>query len=134
MRVFLLILLVVVTTAIRTTPLVLPKRGAPSPPPRLCPTSTRDDLLQCISVLDSNEDGTLTVSEMDTWFTAHTDCLPTSFDSFFDGSIINTYCDANSSGNLTMTDWNSASSCISQQEQQYILCLFCVKCGLYPLP
>ncbi len=109
-------------------------------PPRItvadrpCPTETRDDLLVCLTFLDANEDGTLTTTEIDDWIGNHTDCLPTSTGTFWDGATITSYCDADLSGNLTMSDWNDASSCITLPEQQFIMCLFCVKCVLYPAP
>ncbi len=104
-------------------------RGAPAPPTP-CPTNSRDDLLTCLSVIDANEDGTLTTSEINIWVAAHSYCLPNSYPEFFDGSIITSLCDADSSGNLTMSDWNDPAGCIVSRSRQFWLCQACNQCGL----
>lgn len=120
-----LLLLFVVAPAER----VQQQRGSPSPPARVCPSVARDDLLICLSTADTNEDGTLTVAEMDAWIAAHSECIP---GSMLSGTIITTLCDKDASGNLTMTDWNDAASCITLRSRQMLLCQFCSKCGVYP--
>ena len=109
-------------------------RGAPSPPSRPCPSVARDDLLTCLTNLDANEDGTLTIAEIDAWIAANTACLPLSMNDVANGTLTVAACDTDASGNLTMTDWASPDSCLALRAHQLVACYFCVKCAVYPPP
>ena len=99
---------------------------------RDCPTPVRDDLLICLAHVDANEDGTLTVAELDTWIGAHSECLPATAPLHYSGAAIMAACDADASGNLTMTDWHAPGGCLVLPSRQRLLCDWCVKCGVYP--
>jgi len=105
-------------------------------PVRTCPTLARDDLLACLTVVDTNEDGTLTAAEIDAYIAAHLECLPASTTSNVNGSFIITQCDTDASGSLTMLDWNAGGgvACFDLRSHQMTLCDFCTKCGAYPPP
>lgn len=96
----------------------------------ICPLVLRDDLLVCVNQMDGDQDGTITAAELDTFYAAHASCLTSSFLNSIDGATTVSLCDVDSSGNLTLADWNSPNGCFQQRSMQDILCRGCDKCGL----
>ncbi len=114
------------------------------------------------TVLDTDHDDVITTAELDTFLAAQPTltrdagaqrpltaslkgietplrgvstiiCLPAGWtDSFLTSSAIMTLCDVDLSGNLTLDDWNSPSSCISTRSRQTALCNMCRHCGADP--
>jgi len=95
----------------------------------ICPLALRDDLLPCVTQMDADSDGAITVSEIDAFYAANTDCLTNSFLTQVTGAQTITMCDTDADGNLTMTDWNSPNGCFQKRSRQNILCQACNKCG-----
>ena len=96
----------------------------------VCPLVFRDDLLTCVTQMDSNLDDTITETEIDNFYATHSDCLSSSFLSAVTGAQTITQCDMDGSGNLTLTDWNDPNGCFQQRSRQMVLCQACNKCGL----
>jgi len=98
----------------------------------ICPLALRDDLLPCVEQMDGDQDGTITEAELDAFYAAHSSCLPSSFVASVTGADTITQCDMDSSGNLTIADWNHANGCFQKRSRQMILCQACNKCNLFP--
>jgi hypothetical protein len=96
----------------------------------VCPLVFRDDLLTCVTQMDSNLDDTITEAEIDSFYASHSECLSSSFLNAVTGAQTITQCDMDGSGNLTLTDWNDPNGCFQQRSRQMVLCQACNKCGL----
>jgi len=99
----------------------------------ICPLALRDDLLPCVEQMDGDHDGTITETELDAFYAAHSSCLPSSFLSSVTGADTITICDRDGSGNLTLADWNDAGGCFQKRSRQMVLCQACNKCNLFPV-
>ncbi len=93
-----------------------------------CPTG-RDNLIQCFrSLLDSNKDSTITVSEIDYYLRTQT-CLPRSVSEHITGTTIMNTCDLNRDGVLTLADWTPLNACVTKPRTAELICNLCVRCG-----
>jgi len=81
--------------------------------------------------MDLDLDDTITEAEIDTFYAAHSSCLSSSFLNAVNGAATIAQCDMDSSGNLTIADWNDPNGCFQQRSRQMILCQACNKCGLF---
>lgn len=97
----------------------------------ICPLLNRDDLLVCVNQIDGDLDGTITEAELNTFYAAHSSCLTSAFLDTITGAQTIALCDTDSSGNLTLADWNAPTGCFQQRSRQDILCRACDKCGLF---
>lgn len=97
----------------------------------ICPLLNRDDLLICVNQMDGDQDGTITAAELDAFYANHTNCISSSFIDAVSGAQTIALCDTDSSGNLTLADWNDPTGCFQQRSRQDILCRACDKCGLF---
>jgi hypothetical protein len=100
-------------------------------PNRTCPLPFRNDLLTCINQIDGNADGNITVTEIDTFMTAHASCIPAAVRTALTGAHVITLCDTNADGNLTAADWSAPTGCFQLRSRQMALCRACDKCGLF---
>lgn len=111
--------------------LTLAWAGFATIPGRFCPLPFRNDLLTCVNQMDGDANGNITAAEIDTFMMAHYSCIPTAVRTALTGAHVVTLCDTDADGNLTMTDWNSASGCFQLRSRQMALCRACDKCGLF---
>lgn len=125
--------------------------GGPPTYPKACPKLGADDLLPCIQrLLDGDDDGTITTDELDAFLDAQPpfakrdvevprgapapinppfECLPDGWKgAFLTSASIMTMCDADSSGNLTIADWQHANGCFKTSARRMSLCIMCEKC------
>lgn len=93
-----------------------------------CPTS-RDNLIQCFrSLLDTNRDSSISVSEIDYYLRTQT-CLPKSLSEHITGHLIMNTCDLNGDGVLTLSDWTPFNACVTNPKRVEMICNLCVRCG-----
>lgn len=109
---------------------VLGYAGIAQLPGRNCPVGSRNQLLNCVGAMDGLDDGVITVSEIDTFMAAHTDCIPAAVRDYLTGANIVAACDTDSSGNLTIDDWDAPTGCFQLRSRQLSLCRMCDRCGL----
>jgi hypothetical protein len=100
-------------------------------PNRRCPLPIRDDLLTCVDQMDLDTDGSITETELDTFFTDHAYCIPTDVRATLTGSAIISLCDTDANGNLTAVDWAAPTGCFHLRSRQMSLCRACDKCDLF---
>ena len=101
---------------------------------RNCPRADRDDLLGCLAAhVDGNEDGNLTVTELNYFIGNQTIAgnlsNATAYTAILNGSAIMTLCDRNSDGILSNADWTNATGCLRSLGSQMFVCELCFKIG-----
>jgi hypothetical protein len=99
----------------------------------ICPLVLRDDLLPCVEQMDADLDGSITETEIDAFYAAHSSCLSSEFLGVVTGAQTIAQCDTHADGNLTIADWNSPTGCFQKRSRQNVLCQACNKCNLFPV-
>jgi hypothetical protein len=104
-------------------------------PPHVCP-GERDNLLGCFSqLIDGDQDGNITVAELDFAF-GNLTCLPTNseFTSLYNSTYVMNVCDVDSDGVLSMADWTADNACLKDNTPAIdYVCRMCYLCGYEPL-
>lgn len=93
-----------------------------------CP-EPRDNLIQCFrTLLDTNKDSIITVSEIDHFLSTQT-CINENIAKHITGTIIMNTCDLNRDGQLTLSDWTMQNACVSTDQRVDMICVLCERCG-----
>jgi len=101
--------------------------GATAVPHNACP-GTRDDLLLCFhQLIDTNNDGNITLTELNAMFSNYANILPnsTEFLEHYTASNIITMCDIDQDGVLSPADWNHANACLRNYMPRDYVCRYC---------
>ena len=96
-------------------------------PHHACP-GNRDDLLLCFhQLIDTDNNGNITLTELNAMLSNYADLLPnnTQFLEHYTANNILTMCDIDQDGILSAADWNHENACLRNYMARDYVCRYC---------